>query len=85
MNENTELQDSAVKILDGALYNRRLISFRGEFAKIKQLLKLDDAIDGDLINCDGQEEIRNDLDFVIERYSWHIGYNQYIKVEKNEG
>lgn len=85
LNENTELQDSAVKILDGALYSRRLISFRGEFAKIKQLLKLDDAIDGDLINCDGQEEIRNDLDFVIERYSWHIGYNQYIKVEKNEG
>lgn len=85
LNENTELQDSAVKILDGALYSRRLISFRGEFSKIKQQLQLDDAIDGDLIHCDGTEELRQDLDFVIERYSWHVGYYQYIKIEKNEG
>ena len=85
LNDDIVLQDSAISILDYALFNRRLISFRGEFSKIKQQLQLDDAIDGDLIHCDGNEEIRQDLDFVIERYSWHVGYCQYIKIVKNEG
>lgn len=82
LNFDTDLQDSAVKILDDALANRRLISVRGEFLKIQKQLKLDDAIDGDLIHCDGQEDdIREDVDFVIEKYKWFVGYNNYIQID----
>lgn len=82
LNADNELQDRAISYLDKALVNRRLVSFRGEFAKIQKKLKLDDAIDGDLINCDGSDdELRQDLDFVIERYRWHVGYKQYVKLD----
>lgn len=77
------LQDKAIEILDSALANRRLISFRGEFARVQKELNLDDAIDGDLINCDCDDELRDDIDFVIERYRWNIGYFQYLRIDKN--
>lgn len=78
---NEELTDSAVWILDGALANRRLVAFGGELKDIHKSLNLDDAEDGDLINTDNDEELREDLDYVIERYQWHIGYKQYIKLD----
>lgn len=78
---NEELTDSAVWILDGALANRRLVAFGGELKKIHKELNLDDPEDGDLGNTDNDEELREDLDYVIECYQWHIGYKQYIKVD----
>ena len=78
--DNEELTDSAVMILDSALAGRRLIAFGGELRKIHRALSLDDAENGDLINTDN-EELREDLNYVIERYKWHIGYHQYIKAE----
>lgn len=78
---NEELTDSAVWILDGALANRRLVAFGGELKDIHKALNLDDAEDGDLINTDNDEELREDLDYVIERYQWHIGYKQYVKLD----
>lgn len=83
LNSDESLQDEAISVLDGALATRRLVSFRGEFAKIRKQLNLDDAVDGDLINCDGEEELRPDLDYVIEVYKWHIGYNNYLKLTKD--
>ncbi len=81
--DDLELQDNTVKILDDVLCNRRLISFRGIFSKIQKELKLDDILDGDLVNCDIDDEIRNDLDFVIERYRWHLGYNNYVRLDSD--
>ena len=77
-----EFTDKAVKILDYALANRRLIAFGGLLKDIFQQLKLDDPEDGDLVNTDN-EDIRADLNYIIERYSWNIGYKQYIKVERS--
>lgn len=74
-----EMTDSAVMILDRALTNRRLVAYGGELKKIHKELNLDDAEKGDLINTGADEELREDLDFVIEQYSWHVGYKQYIK------
>ena len=77
------LQDKAIMVLDEALANRRLISFRGEFAKIQKQLALDDALDGDLVHCDGDDELRSDLEFVIEKYRWNVGYRQYCLLDDN--
>lgn len=75
-----ELTDDAVLILDKALANRRLVAFGGKLRDIQQELKLDDLENGDLINTDNEEEIRDDLDYIIESYCWKVGYNQYIKL-----
>lgn len=81
--DNNELTDSAVQVLDGALANRRLVAFGGLLKEIHKKLNFDDAEDGDLINTgSADEELREDIDFVIEHYKWHIGYRQYVKVPK---
>lgn len=74
------MTDDAVLILDEALANRRLTSYGGILKDIHKELNLDDPEDGDLINTDN-EEIREDLDYIIERYHWNIGYKQYLKVD----
>lgn len=75
------MTDSAVWILDTALAGRRLTAFGGELRNIHKELNLDDAEDGDLINTGTDEEIREDLNYAIERYNWHIGYKQYYKCQ----
>ena len=74
-----ELTDDAVFILDKALANRRLVAFGGKLRNIQQELKLDDLENGDLVNTDN-EELREDLDYIIESYNWNVGYNQYVKI-----
>lgn len=74
------LTDDAVFILDKALAHRRLTAFGGILKKYHKKLNLDDAEDGDLVNTDN-EEIREDLEYIIERYCWNIGYKQYLKVD----
>lgn len=79
ISDNEEMTDSSVQVLDGALANRRLTAFGGELKKIHKELNLDNAEDGDLVNTNQDEELREDVDYIIERYKWNIGYNQYIK------
>lgn len=79
--DNNELTDSAVQVLDGALTSRRLVAFGGLLRDIHKKLNLDDMEEGDLVNT-GDEDLREDVDFIIEHYKWHVGYHQYVKVQK---
>jgi plasmid rolling circle replication initiator protein Rep len=79
-NINEELTDSAVWILDTALANRRLTAFGGLLKTIHSKLRLDDIEKGSLIDDGIDEELREDLEYIIEQYHWHIGYNQYVKI-----
>lgn len=79
ISDDEEMTDSAVMILDKALESRRLVAFGGEFKKIHKQLSLDDAVDGDLI-CMNDDKLRDDVEFIIQGYRWHIGYNQYVKI-----
>lgn len=85
INDNLDLMDQAVFYLHNALAGRRLISFKGCFFKARKELNLDDIIDGDLIHVDG-DQVRQDLDFIIKTYRWHVGFGNYILVndENNE-
>jgi len=39
---------------------------------------LDDALDGDLINTElEKDELRKDVEYMIEIYKWHVGYQNY--------
>lgn len=82
LTDNHDLTDSAVKILDHALYNRRLLSWGGILKKIRSQFNFDDPETGDLINVDSQEDINSDLDYIIQKYYWHTGYKQYFKSDK---
>ena len=74
-----ELTDSAVFVLDSALAHRRLLAFGGEFKDVHKMLNLDDIEDGDLVNTDN-EEMREDVKHMIERYRWHVGYSNYVRL-----
>lgn len=79
ISENTEFTDASVSILDLALANRRLVAFGGILKQIHKDLNLDDMEDGDLVHTDTDEEIRADMNEMVETYRWHIGYKQYFK------
>lgn len=82
--EDEEMTDSAVMYLDEALRGRRLVAYSGILKDIYKMLKLDDAIDGDLVHTE-VDNISDELKFVLERYRWHFGYKQYYKLdEQNE-
>lgn len=75
-----EYTDRTVLTLDNAMYKRRLTAFGGIFKKLHKELSLDDNIDGDLVNTNNDdEEIREDLNYIIESYKWNIGYSNYVK------
>lgn len=74
--------DRLISILEKALHGRRLVAFGGKFKKIHKLLNLDDVEDGDLVVVDG--EIREDLVKAILIYKWHVGFKQYVLVEREE-
>lgn len=80
---NEDLTDQAVSTLDYALSNRRLIAFGGELRNIHKALNLDDAVDGDLVNTDNEndEEVRDDIKYQLEVYNWSVGYSNYVRVE----
>lgn len=75
--------DSVVNTLDDCLAGRRLVALGGIFKDIAKELKLDDMEDGNLINIDGEDELRDDLGYVIEKYCWHVGFNSYYGLKNN--
>jgi len=75
-----KMTDFVVETLDRALNGRRLVSFGGVLKDIHRDLNLDDTENGDLINL-GDDEIRDDLNFIICRYRWNIGYSNYLYID----
>lgn len=80
-NIKKSLTDKVVKVLDLALHRKRLTSFGFKFKEIHKKLNLDDMEDGDLINTDNDEDLREDLTDIILRYQWNIGIKNYVLVE----
>lgn len=76
-----DLTDETVITLDIALHHRRLVAFGGILKDEHKRLKLEDLNnkDIDLIHVDG-EEILDELNFVMERYQWNVGYSNYVKL-----
>lgn len=66
---------SAAMILDKTLTNKQLVAFCGELKKIHKELNLDDVEEGDWANTGSDDkELREDLNYVLEHYRWHVGY-----------
>ena len=71
------LDADATKILDLALERRQLVAFGGIMSKYREILKLDDEIDGDLVSSTSSPE---DANLVKRCYAFSVGFNCYIKL-----
>lgn len=77
-----ELTDCAVMTLNSALKSRRLTAFGGELKRLHKELNLDDIENGDLVNTDNEkDDLREDIDYILEYYKWNFGYSQYFKMD----
>lgn len=72
------LTDRLVSVLSKSLRRRRLYAFGGVMKVIAAELKFSEASE-DLIHV-GDETIRNDIAILIEKYRWHFGISQYVRV-----
>lgn len=63
------------EMLDRALERRRLISYGGELAKVRRLLKLEDEENGDLVHI--EDEVPTEEDYKIVNYFWFSGVRDY--------
>lgn len=75
-----DLTDSVVWSLDQALNQRKMVSHTGILRKIRASFNFDDPESGDLVHVDGEEVENPDLKYVLEKYSWNVGYNQYSRI-----
>ena len=75
-----QLTDRLVYIFDKVLHNRRLFAYGLEFKKLHKKLNLDDVINGNMIQTDN-EIVREDLNYIIMRYSWNVGLQNYILID----
>jgi plasmid rolling circle replication initiator protein Rep len=79
------ITDERVFIVDGALKNRRMISFGGKMREVHKLLNLDDPTDGDLVHTGEDEKLREDLDkFVMEIYRWNVYEQDFVMLESGQ-
>ena len=79
--DDWDLTVDTVRVLDAALDRRRLINYSGVFREVKQLLKLEDCEDGDLVKV-GEELPKLGDETYTESYWWYSGYRQYYRVER---
>jgi plasmid rolling circle replication initiator protein Rep len=66
------------ELLDRALERRRLISYGGELAKVRRLLRLEDEENGDLVHID--EDVPTEEDYKIVNYFWFSGVRDYYGI-----
>jgi len=87
IHDDIEEMDSVVEVLASSLKNRRLIGYGKIFKDVKAKLKLQDVESetADLIgnkkkecNCVLCGSILNET-----LYKWHMGYRNYVKIEKD--
>lgn len=68
--DNPMLTDKVVYTFDSVLFSRRLCSFGGCFAEVRDKLGLDDITDGDLIHTDDEKSVK-DYDSIYKcRWDW---------------
>lgn len=73
LNGSMDDQISYVRAFLAALSGRRLCSFTGCFMRVRKQLSMDDVEDGDLLNVDG-DNLRDDVAYMVVRYSWKAGF-----------
>lgn len=79
--QDRDLTDSAVWTLDQALEKKRMVSWGLVLKSIKASLNLDDAENGDLVNTDSEQPLNQELDYIVEKYKWNVGFGWHQRIE----
>lgn len=74
--DDINMMDKTIFVLDDALAGRRLVSYRGIFQEAAEILKLDDAINGDLVHVG--DETETEEAYKIVRYCWNVDWLDYF-------
>ena len=72
------LDAKATRTLDLALERRQLVGYGGLMADYKKKLKLDDEIDGNLLDLN-ETEVESDA--VVKSYAFSVGFGHYIRID----
>lgn len=72
--DDWDLSVDAVRVLDRALANRRLIAYSGCFADAKRALALEDEDSGDLINVGDDQQLQVAIAHIY--YGWFAGVRE---------
>lgn len=82
--ETEEKTDENIKTLYFALHKKRLIGMGGLFKEYHKKLNLDDPDSENTNLVNTETETTDELTTnIILKYSWHIGYKNYILVKKS--
>lgn len=85
VSEDEDATDERVRLLSTTLARRRLVMFGGLFKEVRKLLELEDAETADLVQTDGEDDVRGDVVVAMVRYEWQIGVTNYVCTERTEG
>lgn len=72
------MDQDATRLLDLVLERRRLVAYGGVMADVREQIKLDDEIDGDLL-VDGATPTEQDA--VIKSYAFSVGFSRYVRID----
>lgn len=78
--DDWDLTVDAVRTLDAALANRRLVAYGGVMRDVKRALGQDDVETGDLVHLDETDSLEGEFRRVW--YFWVAGYNGYYTQRK---
>jgi plasmid rolling circle replication initiator protein Rep len=74
--DDWDLTVDAVRTLDSALANRRLIAYGGKMRELHKKLNLQD--EGAEVHIDGEKKDSENKDTIVW-YGWNVGFSQYFK------
>jgi plasmid rolling circle replication initiator protein Rep len=80
--DDWDLTVDAVRTLDAALANRRLVAYGGLMKEAKRELELADPDDGNLV--DVGEADSEQKEYRLVSYCWYSGYRQYFRKPNGE-
>ena len=83
LTDDWDLTDRAVYTLDESLHNRRLLAWGGIIKEVRKTFKFDDPESGDLVNTDSDKVENPELQYILIRYRWNVGYQQYLKSKES--
>ena len=81
LSHDNQMRKAKDKITDAFMEEQEQVRLNELVKKVGSVGNLQHLVDrymeGDLVNTDN-EEIREDLGYIIEQYNWSIGYKQYV-------
>lgn len=75
--DDWDLTVDALRTLDAALHQRRLVAFGGRLKEVHAALKLDDTENGDLVHTSNQDISGEGWKRIS--FAWYSGYRQYCR------